>query len=137
MSEILQPIKWNDEKFSLGIAIIDEQHKQLVGLLNSLIINKDPEARQFTAKVFTTLLVYIRTHFQMEEKLLHRMGYPGLKEHAKEHQGFVQQVFQLKEQYDRSQHSPEVLKELLPLLSNWLTCHILQTDKAYAKYLFS
>ena len=96
MTEPLQPIKWDDATYSTGIVKIDDQHKQLVGLLNNLILNKNPDDKEFTTKVFTTLVVFVRTHFQDEERLLRKIHYPGFDHHHQTHIDFSNKVVDLK-----------------------------------------
>ena len=63
-------LTWNDEIYSVGIRKMDEQHKQLVGLINALHNQRDAKDRQFIDKVFATLVQYTANHFGDEEKIL-------------------------------------------------------------------
>jgi hemerythrin-like metal-binding protein len=59
--------QWND-KYETGIEIIDQQHQQLIGLLNQLI-NHLAQQASFNKlnSIFDELKNYTLYHFQTEE----------------------------------------------------------------------
>lgn len=128
-------INWDDQVYSVGIRKIDEQHKQLIGLLNVLDSNRESKDRGLIDKVFTTLVAYTQKHFADEVRFLEKCHYPDLAAHRLQHDKFVATVSNLKKQYDQQGGSPEILSQLTNLLGNWLTHHILVEDKAYSRYL--
>lgn len=131
----IEMIVWSDEVYSLGIRKIDEQHKQLIGLLNVLHNQRESNDRELIDKVFTTLVAYTKNHFSDEMKFLEKIHFPNIKPHHAQHEKFVETVMNLKTQFDKQDGSPKVLEQLTTLLANWLTHHILVEDKAYCRYL--
>ncbi len=81
-------IEW-DDKYSVGISIIDDEHKQLIG-----IINKAIAARQHSnnseeiIEILNEMNKYALTHFADEEAYMVQFDYPDYEQHRKEHQGF-------------------------------------------------
>ena len=129
-------LTWNDEIYSVGIRKMDEQHKQLVGLINALHNQRDAKDRQFIDKVFATLVQYTANHFGDEEKILKKIGFPEFALHHKQHEAFIRNVTDLKGQFD-AEGGKSALEKLTKFLGEWLTHHILVEDKAYGKYLES
>lgn len=81
-------IEW-DDKYSMGISIIDEEHKQLIG-----IIDKAIAARQHSnnskeiIEILNEMNNYAQPHFAEEEAYMVQFNYSGYEHHRKEHQGF-------------------------------------------------
>jgi len=60
-------IEWED-KFSVGISIIDEEHKKLIGVLNKAIYAKEHNDNTEEIKeVLREMTDYTFTHFKTEE----------------------------------------------------------------------
>jgi hemerythrin len=68
-------IEWED-KFSVGISIIDEEHKKLIGLLNKVVFakghNDNPEEIR---EVLRKMINYAITHFATEETYMKKFNY--------------------------------------------------------------
>jgi len=126
-------LEWSDE-LSVGIDLIDKQHMILVRAINllAMAIEKDSE-RELLAAIFETLADYTNTHFTYEEELFEYFDYPETKEHKQSHQALLDKVVDLKVKFDEGEDSlgPEVLKFLV----EWLTRHIMGTDKRYVPWL--
>ncbi len=126
-------LEWSDE-LSVGIDTIDKQHMILVRAINllAMAIEKNSEQELLTA-IFETLANYTITHFSYEEELLDHFGYPESVEHKKSHQALVDELKILKEKFDTGEDhlGPQVLKFLV----DWLTKHIMGTDKRYAPFI--
>jgi methyl-accepting chemotaxis protein/hemerythrin len=72
-------------------------------------------------------------HFDTEEKLFHKHGYPATAEHIQEHRKFVENVLAFEK--DLQQGKVTVTMDVMRFLKNWLTGHIKGTDKKYSGYL--
>jgi hemerythrin-like metal-binding protein len=127
-------MEWN-EKFSVGVPSIDEQHKKLVALLNefqnSMLAKQDHDA---LAKVLDGLINYAVSHLKYEEDLLGKAGYPSTAEHKKEHERLIKQVFEVRVKYKEG-GGEKLSTEVLNFLRKWLLNHIQGSDKEYAPYL--
>ncbi len=124
---------WNDN-FNTGVPEIDEQHRQLVQLLNTLAshvaFNSDiPELNV----IFDKLADYAVYHFQTEEAIWHRYFQNDVIEttHKDVHNQFIQTVLKLREE-GNSKAVDEVISDILGFLARWLASHILETDRYLA-----
>jgi len=128
-------LEWSDE-LSVGIDIIDKQHMIIVRAINllALALERNSE-RELLAAIFETLADYTVTHFSYEEELFAHFGYPEEKQHQKAHNALLDQVVALKTKFDAGEDNlgPDVLKFLV----EWLTKHIMGTDKRYTSFLLT
>ena len=129
-------IKWSDEIHALGIRKIDDQHKQLVGLINALDARRGSGDAKFITDVFATLIHYIKKHFADEERLLKRMSYRKFEDHHAQHARFSAALESFRQMFEKEGPSPELVLRLTKWLGEWLQQHILVEDKAYARDLF-
>ena len=126
-------LRW-DDRLSLGVAEIDEQHRQLIGHCNDMIeaVHKG-RGQEAVAKVFTRLREYTATHFAAEERYMERIGYPGLAGHRAAHADMVQRV----KEYQRRlyQHEELAPAEVRSFLKDWLVTHLLGEDMKIAAFV--
>ena len=79
---------WNN-KYSVGVSVIDEQHKPIIDLLNEL--HKSIESIDIKS-VAKRSLEYTKTHFAFEEELMSRYKYDLLTEHKGQHDRFINMI---------------------------------------------
>ena len=125
-------INW-ERRYEIGVDYVDRQHKQLVDIINCLHDSVESgTSERALDRVFADLEVYTETHFKDEEDAMEENNYPGLALHRKAHQDFILRVQQMREHL----MAQEVLAEVvLGYLKNWLTLHIMGTDRQCAAYL--
>lgn len=128
-------LEWSDE-LSVGIDIIDKQHMILVRAINllAMALEKNSE-RELLAAIFETLADYTVTHFSYEEELFEHFGYPELEQHKASHQGLLDKVISLKKQFDAGEDN--LGADVLRFLVEWLTKHIMGTDKRYVPFMLA
>lgn len=125
--------QWEDE-YSIGIRIIDEQHKELVAMLNELYEAMHAgKGREALGRVLAGLIRYTRLHFAAEEQLMRAHEYPDYERHREKHEKMAAKVMELKTAYETEAISSPV--QISNFLKNWLAKHILGTDKAFGAYL--
>jgi len=130
MSEELFP--WSDN-YKVGVEEIDEQHKELVRLLNNLHqAIHEHHGNETSRKILNELAEYTRVHFSLEESLMRISSYPDFESHKKIHEALIQQVQELQAKLDSG--TVKITFELLHFLKNWLTHHIIESDKAFGAY---
>lgn len=120
-------MNWSDE-LSTGIAEQDEQHKNLIYLINRL--DKAMQARKdadILDSVLTELVDYTVYHFGYEEKLMHLHHYADIREHKSEHALFIETVADFKRRFDAG--GAVISIQVVNFLRLWVTTHIMQTDK--------
>lgn len=126
-------IQWS-EHLSIGINSVDKQHKILINMLNELndaII--DGKAHLVMAKILDGLAVYTVKHFAYEEALFEKYGYSETQAHKQEHKELIHQVQELKKKVENDDFM--INSEVMNFLKEWLTHHILKTDKAFVPFL--
>ncbi|MGQ9812342.1 MAG: bacteriohemerythrin [Dissulfurimicrobium sp.] len=128
-------ISWGPN-FSVGVSKLDEQHKKLVKMVNTIYdaVNTG-KGKEVAGKVLNELVEYTAYHFKTEEDLFQKYGYPETKEHMAIHANLVKKVLDFKAKFDNGQASLDF--ELLNFLKNWLANHICITDKKYGPFLIS
>jgi hemerythrin len=128
-------VEW-DAKFSVGIPLIDEQHKKLIELTNGLYqgcLAGDDAAREFFFKAIRSALDYVNYHFSAEEKLLENVKYPELAQHRKQHEDFVRRMVEdVKSFQDGRKFVPN---NFVRYLKDWILSHIAIMDTKYARYI--
>jgi len=128
----MEPIEWTDS-FSVGVALLDEQHRKLIDMLNKMIKAPAATTRSETvADVLADMTNYAEEHFKSEEKLMLEHDYPHLDAHIQQHRGFQEKAARLCFATVKGQTS--VPHELLEYLQQWLIHHILQTDMAFRPF---
>lgn len=139
MSETtVQAIAWRPD-FATGVGIMDDQHRILVKMLNEANAQlSDTSPLTEFESVVKGLLSYAGYHFQTEEKLMAEHGYDKSKaaqaaEHIKAHRGFAEKVVMTQDQLKAGKRIAK--KDLVEFLGNWLTHHILHTDKELGAFV--
>ena len=127
-----QIIEWSDV-LNLGIEEIDNQHKDLLGLVNEMhLAIRDSRGREAVAKVLARLADYIKIHFAVEESLMRILGYPGYEGHKAQHEELIRSVLDLQRRVDTDKMAIGV--ELMHYLKTWLTRHIVESDRDYGRF---
>jgi hemerythrin len=120
----------------LGYGDIDEQHKKLVELVNSLDdAMRAGKSREVLGGVLDELIKYTQFHFAFEEKLMDQYNISTTGAHKAEHQQLISDVATFQTKFEAG--SASVSTELMSFLRTWLSDHILKTDKALAKELLA
>ncbi len=121
---------------SVGIDVIDNDHRKLLNLLNDLKdINSDSTAKTATiGSVLSELIDYTVYHFGREEVMMEACDYPQTEIHKRMHQTFKAQVQATMEEFNKDPDSwdPRVLSLFL---RDWLLEHIMGMDKDYEQWM--
>lgn len=118
------------EDLQVGIAAIDGDHKKLVQLINDLHeAMTQGRGKAVLGKTLDDLIRYTQEHFQREEQLMQRAGYSDYARHKQEHEQLVQEVVALREKFNSGNLMLSV--QVSGFLRDWLTNHIMKTDKKY------
>jgi len=126
-------IAWRSD-FSVGVTQVDEQHRKLIDLLNTLFdAMKRGKGRDLLGGVLKELIDYTVYHFNTEEQLFEKYDYPEFKQHKREHDAFTQKVIDFNVAYTSGQKTITI--DVLDFLTEWLRNHILQSDKKFGPFL--
>jgi hemerythrin len=123
-----------DPRYSVEIAELDRQHQKLFALLNELYdALQDGQGPEIAGKVLERVMDYTVYHFAQEEMMFDQHGYPDADAHRAEHAKLTAQAKELAQRL-RSREA-EVPVATLKFLCDWLSKHILGSDKKYAPFL--
>jgi hemerythrin len=117
------------EALSVGVPMIDIQHKELIVAINDLADAVDQgKGANSIKKLLIFLKYYSEWHFEHEEKcaLTHQCAIASTNQQA--HQKFLQIVTDLQEKYRLSEDKESVAIRAYRELSDWLVSHIMKID---------
>lgn len=121
-------IIWKDS-YSVGVALMDEQHKKLVTMINSMHGRHEPGV---IFDVVMQMFNYAAEHFQQEEDLLRKRSFTGLANQIREHKMFLRKATE----FAGKDLSDIVTRtQMVTFLSEWLVHHILHEDMQYREIL--
>jgi hemerythrin len=124
-------IAW-DNKYSVKVAKMDDEHKKLIGYINQLHdAMLSGKTQQEIAKVLDGLFDYTKTHFADEEKLMQTNQYPGYIAQKVQHDAFIKKAKEFKDSADKGK---SVSIELSQFLKDWLINHIQKMDAQYGDF---
>ena len=126
------------------IKTIDEQHKELVDILNSVesmgkqSADKEEEQEEIkaeTEKTLDFLNKYVFTHFSNEEAMMRQYEYPEYDWHRTWHQGYIAKVRELMKEYKQNGPSHEFTYILDEFVIKWILKHIQNVDVKLGDFL--
>ncbi|MBK6630221.1 MAG: hemerythrin family protein [Betaproteobacteria bacterium] len=126
-------LNWKND-YQLGNALIDRDHRQLFELINSFhyefIQNRN---RVEILRLLNDLVRYCEEHFGREEAMMANQAYPGLEQHLQKHAELFETIFALQTKLEADAIRME--QETVAFLRHWLTDHIAEEDRAFARFL--
>ena len=128
-------IEWNDEDLAIGIAKIDEQHKQLIALSNSLVAMPPDSTKEQLEQCFYAIRFYLKSHFSDEERIMQKMSFPGIESHTRDHNSCLDKLGELEAVFKAEGTSPALQMRLAKFFSTWFLNHIKTEDAKYSRYL--
>lgn len=120
-----------DASLSVGIDVIDGQHRRIVDYINELDVARTNDDQEKITQVLEGLVDYTRTHFAFEEDMMQQAGYPLSASHKRVHDTFVTHIERYVAQHESGK---DVSRKLMSELQIWLTNHIRNDDRDYAPY---
>lgn len=128
-------VQWADD-LSIGVHLIDEQHKMLIQRLNAVHEAVQSYLGQAViAGALQFLAEYADFHFSAEEKHMEETGYPGLPQQRVEHAGFRKTLVELERDFLEDGATQKLAVDIDTLLISWLIDHIHAVDLKFGRYL--
>ena len=128
-------IQW-DESLSIGVNLIDEQHKMLLQRLNDLSVAIEmSHGVEKIVKTLDFMVDYTDFHFSDEEKQMTLHEYPGLEYQQKQHEEFKNKLKQIVEDFEEEGATQDLATSINVFLYNWLVNHIKGVDHKYGEFL--
>lgn len=126
-----------DSSLVTGNAMIDEQHKELIGKIDKLLSCCEQNGGKVEAiKMLDYLAEYTDFHFGEEEKLQEEVSYPAIEEHKKQHADFKKAVEELHEMLIEEEGPTEAFVAAVNKnVVDWLFDHIKKMDQALAAFV--
>ncbi len=123
------------EGWAVGVDTIDAQHRELFAAINTLLRDEEKTASRDLAQVLDYLEDYVNNHFGLEEIYMRRFSYPAFPSHKGEHVAFINDFYDLRDEYDNNGHTPELADKMGRYMGDWLVNHIGKVDKALGAFL--
>lgn len=123
---------WQD-RFNIGVEVIDKEHKKLFNVLNKLFAyGKEEEKSQWVCQ---EAIKYFRDHalqhFMEEEEYMESIHYAGLETHRRIHNNFREKTLPtLESELIRTNYAMESVDHFLGVCAGWLIGHTLIEDHA-------
>jgi hemerythrin len=128
-------MEWKDE-YSVGVTAMDNQHKQLVSMVNQLYeAMRQSKGDAVIGSILPSLILYTKSHFAAEEKIMKYAEFPGLAAHQALHQQLTKQANELMEKIKAGKMVATV--SVAKFLKDWLVNHIQGQDKQYGRHIAS
>ncbi|MHB8124933.1 MAG: bacteriohemerythrin [Desulfitobacteriaceae bacterium] len=124
-------LQWKEE-YSIGVELIDEQHKHLFKIGNKIYdllenyFYKDKYDK--IVGIINELSEYTRYHFKTEEDYMLQIKYPQYFKQKVEHDDFIQKIEEI-DLGDLDENQDKYIRDILTFVFNWILEHILKKDK--------
>jgi hemerythrin-like metal-binding protein len=130
-------LNWN-ESYSLGVPIIDSQHKKLFSLIDELShAMLRGSARYIMQGMLSNLSDYTSYHFSSEEYLMKQYEYPDIEVHRKKHEAFKRDLAGLILRHQEGEAMVSV--DMYATLRDWILKHVTEhaedADQHLADYI--
>ncbi|MEI0580806.1 bacteriohemerythrin [Brachyspira pilosicoli] len=125
-------IKWRPI-YETKHKIIDNQHKELVNIINELYLStiNNGESNGAFIKAVKKCIDYTQYHFKTEEKIMDLINYSDAENHKAMHKNFCVELVNQIRRYEEGQ--PFVANKFLKYLKDWLLEHIAFRDKIFVE----
>ncbi len=122
-------IEWN-EKYSVGISLIDGEYKEFIDMINKVLVTKEQNDKpEEVREVLYEMIKYAINHFATEEARMIKFNFPEYQLHRNEHLDFTDKAVAYINKVINDDY--QVAYEILEYLKRWLVNHIQETDRKY------
>lgn len=129
-----------DPSMQVGVPVVDEQHRTLIGELNRLIVDSQddpaPAAQsEVLSEVLSQLGRQLTAHFDCEEQVLHALGMPAheIDAHRAAHVEIISRYTDLNLELMRARSVSRT--QVLSEIREWVVGHILAHDLRIRSFL--
>jgi hemerythrin len=127
-------IQWDEACMTTGVVEIDQQHQELIAMINRLhgacvAGAGKAELRQMLG----FLAAYVQTHFRHEEEVMEQHRCPARVRNKTAHEEFLKVFRRLLATFEAKGPTTTVLIELKQLVGDWLRNHICSIDTSLRK----
>lgn len=131
----MSKLQWQDD-LSVGIELIDRQHKQWIEHFNKAAeAVAAHQGAMHASKTLGFLVDYTETHFSTEEKHMTASNYGGLDEHKAKHDELRAILTDLVQEFEEEGVNQRLAEAIDTFLGNWLVKHIQDVDKKFGEFV--
>lgn len=121
------------ERFNVGVDVIDKEHKKLFGILNRLFAagKQDAKSQWVCQEGIKYFKDHAMKHFTEEEAYMASIDYIGFETHRRLHDNFRKKTLPaLEKELKQSRYSTDAINHFLGVCAGWLIGHTLTEDHA-------
>ncbi|MCM1135483.1 MAG: response regulator [Clostridium sp.] len=125
-------LEWQD-RFNIGVDVIDKAHKQLFATMNRLLglSEQKLKSRWICQEGIKYLKAHAVKHFAEEENYMKSIGYSGYEMHRRLHRNFrLKTLPALEQELEDTNYSTDAVRHFLGVCIGWMTGHTLTEDQA-------
>jgi diguanylate cyclase (GGDEF)-like protein/hemerythrin-like metal-binding protein len=129
-----EPLVWR-HAYRCGEETIDRQHEDIFMHCNLIVcaVENGGVSPDELPEMLDKLIDELAAHFQYEESVLSRHGYPGLDKHSQQHQALIERARDL---YRLAVARELPVNEVVSFIEwDWVAQHILTDDHEFAPFL--
>lgn len=125
---------WDDEKYSVGDPLLDQQHRQVLEMINELIglVVQQEADQERILELLLRMNEYAAQHFHKEEQRLDQVDYIALHQQRASHERYTEQISEWVVQFESGRVD---FVSLLDFVRRWWEQHILVEDMAFKAVL--
>lgn len=126
-------IEWREE-FSVGVAAIDHEHRELIEMINRLgELAEQGEEYEVVMDALGEIYAQISAHFALEEKIMRDARYSGFAAHKADHEVLLDEIREIMDLVDADGTYDS--KDLGSGLERWFSLHFKTHDARLHKQL--
>jgi hemerythrin-like metal-binding protein len=127
-------LEWKDE-FAVGVASVDHEHRQLIGLINELHAGlAGRPAKDAIARVLGEIYTKIAAHFALEERVMRERRYDQYDDHKADHERLLDEIRDIMERQEADVYF-NYETALANELGDWFGIHFRTKDARLHKAL--
>lgn len=121
---------------AVGVREIDLEHQQLFALAEAMHgAMREGKGKSVLNGTLAALVAYVGEHFAHEEEVMHRIDYPDLIPHRRQHAALTGRVLALQNRLAAGEITMTI--ETLRFMMEWIECHIVGSDRQIGIYVES
>ncbi len=122
-----------DERYSIGIASVDYEHRELIRLINEAYERaRRPSKDHTVAEALGAIHDRISAHFALEERLMREERYADYAAHKADHERLLEEIRDIMDEHEQGALFSE--QALAERLGRWFSVHFQTHDAAWHRH---
>ena len=127
-------IEWKDE-FTTGIAALDHEHRELIGLINGLYDRLASTGSKHSVGTFLgEIYAKISAHFALEERMMRERRYKEYADHKADHERLLDEIRDIMDRHEAESYFTTE-DALAHALKTWFVEHFRTKDARLFRFL--